>query len=90
MSAQPLLLLVLDLAGTFAFALNGAWIAVRSVRLDVVGVITLGMITALGGGIVRDILLDDLPPATFRDWRYLVVAAGGAFIAFSRSAPGPG
>jgi uncharacterized membrane protein YeiH len=82
MSVQPLLLLVLDLAGTFAFALNGAWTAVRSVRLDIVGVITLGMITALGGGIIRDILLDDLPPATFEDWRYLAVAAGGAFIAF--------
>ena len=82
MSPQPLLLLVLDLAGTFAFALNGALTAVRVVRLDIVGVITLGMITALGGGIIRDILLDDLPPATFRDWRYLAVAAGGAFIAF--------
>jgi uncharacterized membrane protein YeiH len=82
MSAQPLLLLVLDLAGTFAFGLNGALTAVRVVRLDIVGVITLGMITALGGGIIRDILLNDLPPATFRDWRYLAVAAGGAFIAF--------
>jgi uncharacterized membrane protein YeiH len=82
MSAQPVLLLVLDLVGTFAFGLNGALTAVRSVRLDIVGVITLGMITALGGGIIRDILLDDLPPATFEDWRYLAVAAGGAFIAF--------
>jgi uncharacterized membrane protein YeiH len=82
MSTQPLLLLVLDLAGTFAFALNGALTAVRSVRLDIVGVITLGMITALGGGIIRDILLNDLPPATFEDWRYLAVAAAGAFIAF--------
>jgi uncharacterized membrane protein YeiH len=82
MSAESLLLLALDLAGTFAFALNGALTAVRVVRLDIVGVITLGMITALGGGIIRDILLDDLPPATFRDWRYLAVAAGGAFIAF--------
>jgi uncharacterized membrane protein YeiH len=81
-SAEPLLLLVLDLAGTFAFGLNGALTAVRAVRLDIVGVITLGMITAMGGGIIRDILLNDLPPATFQDWRYLAVAAGGAFIAF--------
>jgi uncharacterized membrane protein YeiH len=56
--------------------------AVRAVRPYIVGVITLGMITALGGGIIRDVLLDDLPPATFQDWRYLAVAAGGAFIAF--------
>jgi uncharacterized membrane protein YeiH len=81
-SAAPPWLLVLDLVGTFAFGLNGALTAVRAVRLDIVGVITLGMITALGGGIIRDILLDDLPPATFQDWRYLAVAAGGAFIAF--------
>jgi uncharacterized membrane protein YeiH len=81
-SAEAALLLALDLAGTFAFGLNGALTAVRAVRLDIVGVITLGMITALGGGIIRDILLDDLPPATFQDWRYLAVAAGGAFIAF--------
>jgi uncharacterized membrane protein YeiH len=76
------LLLVLDLAGTFAFALNGALTALRVVRLDIVGVVTLGMITALGGGILRDIFMDALPPATFSDWRYLAVAATGSLIAF--------
>jgi uncharacterized membrane protein YeiH len=74
-------LLGLDLLGTFAFALNGALTALRVARLDIVGVVTLGMITALGGGILRDVLLD-LPPATFNDWRYLAVAAGGGLIAF--------
>lgn len=77
--------LVLDLAGTFAFALNGALTAVRVARIDIVGVITLGMITALGGGIVRDVLLGALPPATFLDWRYLLVAAVGGVIAFGLS-----
>ena len=72
----------LDLAGTFAFALNGALTAIRVARLDIVGVITLGMITALGGGMIRDILLGSLPPATFTDWRYLTVAALGSFVAF--------
>jgi uncharacterized membrane protein YeiH len=76
------LLLVLDLTGTFAFALNGALTALRATRLDIVGVVTLGMITALGGGTIRDVLLDALPPATFVDWRYLAVAAGGGLIAF--------
>lgn len=74
--------LVLDLTGTFAFALNGALTAIRVVRLDIVGVVTLGMFTALGGGMMRDILLDALPPATFSDWRYLTVAAGGGLVAF--------
>lgn len=77
--------LVLDLLGTFAFALNGSLTAVRAARLDIVGVVTLGMITALGGGIIRDVLLGALPPATFSDWRYLVVAAVGGLVAFALS-----
>jgi uncharacterized membrane protein YeiH len=79
---EPPLLLALDLTGTFAFALNGALTAIRTVRLDIVGVITLAMITAIGGGIIRDVLIDALPPATFRDWRYLAVAAAGGLVAF--------
>src|SRR3954452_2714416 len=82
MSTESSVLLALDLAGVFAFALNGALTALRVARLDIVGVITLGMMTALGGGIIRDVLLDSLPPATFSDWRYLAVAAGGGLIAF--------
>jgi uncharacterized membrane protein YeiH len=82
MPMDAAVLLVLDLAGTFAFALNGALTALRATRLDIVGVVTLGMITALGGGTIRDVLLDSLPPATFIDWRYLAVAASGGFIAF--------
>jgi hypothetical protein len=80
--SDPPVLLVLDLGGTFAFALNGGLTAVRAAHLDIVGVITLGMITAVGGGIIRDVLLGALPPATFVDWRYLAVAAGGGLIAF--------
>jgi uncharacterized membrane protein YeiH len=82
-----LLQLVLDLTGTFAFALNGGMTAVRSARLDLVGVLVLGMMTALGGGIVRDVLIGDVPPETFNDWRYLTVAAGGALIAFMLARP---
>jgi uncharacterized membrane protein YeiH len=82
MAAQPTLLLALDLCGTFVFALGGAWTALRTVRLDIVGVVTLGMVTAIGGGIVRDVLIGAVPPATFGDWRYLAVATAGGFIAF--------
>jgi len=82
MSAEPPLLLALDLTGTFAFALNGALTALRMARLDIVGVVTLGIITAIGGGIIRDVLIGSLPPATFSDWRYLAVAAGGGLVAF--------
>ena len=82
MTTEAALLLVLDLTGTFAFALNGSLTALRLARLDIVGVVALGMITALGGGIIRDVLLGSLPPATFSDWRYLAVAAGGGLITF--------
>src|SRR3954462_5260112 len=87
MSAEPPLLLALDLTGTFAFALNGALTALRLARLDIVGVVTLGMITALGGGILRDVLIGILPPATFGDWRYLAVAAAGGPIALTGGPP---
>lgn len=85
MTTELPLVLALDLTGTFVFALNGALTAVQAARLDIVGVLTLGMITALGGGIIRDVLIGSVPPATFRDWRYLALAAGGGLIAFALS-----
>ncbi len=82
MTVEPPLLLVLDLAGTFVFGLNGALTAVRAAHLDVVGVVTLGMMTALGGGVIRDVIIGAIPPATFRDWRYFSLALAGGVIAF--------
>lgn len=84
-NTDPPLLLVLDLLGTFVFGLNGALTAVRAARLDVVGVVTLAMMTALGGGVIRDVLIGAIPPATFQDWRYFALAAGGGLIAFALS-----
>jgi uncharacterized membrane protein YeiH len=81
--SPPTLLLVLDLIGTFVFALDGALTALRVARLDIVGVITLGIVTALGGGIIRDLLIGAVPPATFSDWRYLAVATVGGLVAFA-------
>ncbi len=82
MNSGEIALLALDLVGTFAFAINGAMTAIKYARVDIVGVLSLGMITALGGGFIRDILIDDLPPTTFQDWRYLLTAAVGSLIAF--------
>ncbi len=62
MANQAGLLLALDLTGTFAFALNGAMTALRTTRLALVGVVTIGMITALGGGVIRDVVLGAAPP----------------------------
>jgi uncharacterized membrane protein YeiH len=87
MTTEPALLVSLDLAGTFTYALNGGLTAIHTARLDVVGVITMAMVSGLGGGIIRDILLGALPPATFSDWRYLAVATGGGLAAFALSRP---
>jgi uncharacterized membrane protein YeiH len=82
-TASPLFL-ALDLTGVFAFALNGARTAIRVARLERHRcVVTLGVATALGGGIVRDVFLDSLPPATLSDRRYLAAAVVGSLVAFT-------
>jgi len=85
MTAEPALLICLDLAGTFTFAVNGGLTAVRAACLDLVGVVTVAMVSGLDGGIIRDILLGAVPPATFSDWRYRAVAAAGGLAAFALS-----
>lgn len=57
------LLLAFELVGVFAFALDGALTAMRWAHLDLFGVVALGVVTAVGGGILRDVLLGELPPA---------------------------
>jgi uncharacterized membrane protein YeiH len=80
--AGATLQLVLELSGTFVFGLNGALTAMEAENLDIVGVVVLALITALGGGIIRDVLIGSLPPAAFRDWRYLAVGGGAGIAAF--------
>ncbi|PVU82191.1 hypothetical protein DDP54_03290 [Cellulomonas sp. WB94] len=79
--------LALDLLGTVTFALNGALTASRRVRLDIVGVLSLGVITAVGGGLVRDVLLGATPPAAFEHWYYLAAAGAGAAAAWVIARP---
>ncbi|MGH9064372.1 MAG: trimeric intracellular cation channel family protein, partial [Acidimicrobiales bacterium] len=82
MSAVSTLQIALDLSGTFVFGLNGALTAMEAENLDVVGVVVLAVITGLGGGIIRDLLTGSLPPAAFKDWRYLAVGGGAGVAAF--------
>ncbi len=77
----PTLLAVLDLGGTAVFAVSGALVAVRK-ELDLFGVLTVAVATALGGGLVRDALIGVRPPAAFQDWRYLVVPAVTGLVTF--------
>ena len=75
------LVLVLDLCGTFAFALSGAMAGVRR-RLDLFGVLVLSFAAATFGGIARDLLIGATPPAALQDWRYLAVSLTAGAIVF--------
>lgn len=67
------LLLVLDLLGTFVFAISGASVGVRR-RLDLFGVLFLSFVAGNFGGITRDVLIGSVPPAAMSDWRYLAIS----------------
>lgn len=78
----PSSLRLLDLLGIFAFSLSGALLGVRK-RFDLLGVIVLGCVTAVGGGSIRDTLTGTVPPVYLRDETYLWVAILGAVIGFA-------
>lgn len=76
-----MLLLLLDLAGTFVFGLSGALLAARK-QLDAFGLAVLAVSAALGGGAVRDVLLAAGPPVAVTDARYLLSALLAAAVGF--------
>jgi uncharacterized membrane protein YeiH len=75
------LLLVLDLIGTFVFAISGATAGVTR-RLDLFGVLVLSFVAGNAGGITRDVLIGSVPPAAISDWRYLAVSLLAGVITF--------
>jgi len=77
--------LVLDLMGTFVFALSGALAGVKR-KLDLFGVLVLSFAAGNSGGITRDVLIGAVPPGAVNDWRYLGVSlvAGVTTFYFSR------
>lgn len=75
---DPTLLLVLNLIGTFVFGLSGGMAGVRA-HLDLFGAVVLAIVVGVAGGTIRDVLIG-IPPSTFRDWRFLAVAAGAGLV----------
>lgn len=71
----------LDLAGVFACALLGGAVA-RSAGLDLFGFLAVGIISGLGGGLIRDVLLQHGTPVALTDYAYLPTAVAGAVVAF--------
>ncbi len=80
MSDDIPLFTLLDLVGTFAFAISGA-LAARQKNLDLFGVIAIAWLVACGGGIIRDLSIGAVPPAGLADWRYLLLALTASILA---------
>jgi len=72
---------VLDLTGTFVFALSGAMAGVRH-RFDLFGVLVLAYAAGVVGGITRDVLIGAVPPPGIADWRYIIVPIVAGLITF--------
>ncbi len=75
------LLLVIELIGIVSFAISGAMTAIKK-NMDIFGVAILGLTTAVGGGVIRDLILGKTPPATFQSPIYAVTAIVTSLIFF--------
>jgi len=73
--------LIFELIGTVAFAASGAITGIGK-KMDILGVATLGIVTAVGGGVIRDVILGLTPPATFSNPIYAIIALTVSVIIF--------
>ena len=73
---------VLELIGAAAFSVSGAMVAIEK-RADIFGVLFLAITTALGGGVIRDVLIGQIPPRMFVSYWYLLVAVIAALAVFT-------
>ncbi len=72
---------LLEIVGTIAFSVSGAMIGIQK-KMDIFGVAILGLTTAVGGGILRDLMIGNIPPQTFRNPVYALVAILTAIVVF--------
>jgi uncharacterized membrane protein YeiH len=77
----PLLVQILDLFGTMAFAMTGAFRAIEH-GSDIVGIIILATITGVAGGVLRDIVFDQVPPLALTNPLYLIITVTTAIVLF--------
>ena len=72
---------ILEIIGTIAFSVSGAVVGIRK-KMDILGEVTLGVVTAVGGGIIRDIIIGVVPPTAFCDPIYTFIAIVVALLVF--------
>ena len=78
---EQIVMEILEIVGTIAFAISGALVGVKK-KHDLFGVMVLGIVTALGGGTIRDVLIGNIPPMMFQNYRYAVIAAVVSLLTF--------
>lgn len=76
---EHLLFTLLDIAGTFVFALSGA-VAAKQRNLDLFGIVTIAFTVACGGGVIRDLCIGAVPPLGLSNWHYLAVSTIAALL----------
>lgn len=81
MEWTEIIILILEIIGTISFAISGAFVAIK-VRFDIFGVLVIGTITAVGGGIMRDVLIGNVPPTIFSRVYILLVACATSLAVF--------
>ena len=81
MAIGEVFFLVLEILGTISFAISGAMAAIEK-RVDLFGVVFLGITTSLAGGIIRDVVVGRVPPAAFSDYKYMGIAIVSALVVF--------
>lgn len=81
MEITEILIYIAEVIGTVAFSISGAIHAIGK-KLDLLGVVVLGCLTALGGGVLRDILMGQIPPYAFSSFYYLIAATAAALAVF--------
>lgn len=78
---MDIIVFLLELIGTIAFAASGAMVGIHK-RMDIFGVIVMAITTAVGGGVMRDIILGLLPPTAFVNPLYVIIASISALVLF--------
>lgn len=78
---MSLFIFILEVIGTIAFAISGAMTAIKK-NMDILGVIILGMTTAIGGGVIRDLILGKTPPQAFKNPTYAIISICTSIIVF--------
>lgn len=81
MDYQSIITFFMEMAGTVAFAASGAMVGVER-NMDIFGVSVLGVVTAVGGGMIRDIVLGIIPPNVFTNPVYALVATITSCVVF--------